>query len=203
MLPYTFTDANGEIKLWGRVETSDDIDALTAANAGLVFVPDIAPNPNSYRYYAVFPGDTYAWVLRPERSADYEVWDYVGNFWYDPRPLAERRDLQWGVIQVAQAAADAEDLEWSGSTFQVDVGSRDKIKEALLDSILATLASEAWSIEWTLADNSTLTMSAADMASMSRALAARTNDNHDKAQDKRALIYASMSPEDITWDSVP
>lgn len=203
MLQYTFVDANGEIKKWGAVETTDDIDALVADNVDLIYLPSIAPNPTSYRYYANNPTGTYAWILRPERAFDFYAWDYVTFVWYDPRDIDERRAAQWDVIKQAQFDADASDFDWLGSLFQVDVISRDKLQEQLLDSILATLAGDPWSIEWTLADDTTLTMDAADMAAMNRALAARTKTHHDKAQDKRALIYASMSPEDFTWDSVP
>lgn len=190
----------GEVVQYGTVPDADSHDAVFGLFPGHVVLGILPPTEGDvyYDYWATPPN----WHTRPDKPHPTSTWDYVTREWSDGN-LDARRGAQWALIQAANVAADAEDLTWSGHSFQTDTLSRERMREAVLDSIIATLAGDPWSIDWTLTDNSTLTLSATAIAAVHRSLAARTDANHQRAQAKWAAIYASSTPEAITWTSTP
>lgn len=199
-LPAPYSDTPGEVVQHGSLASTDDVIELSLLFPGKAVIGTQPPEGvDAYWDYSATPPD---WHVRPARPSPLAEWDYVARVW-GAGNLTARREAQWAVILAANIEADAQNLTWSTHEFQVDTVSRERLREALLDSMLATAAGETWSIVWTLADNGTVTLSAADIAAVHRALAARTDANHQHAQSKRSLINTSTSPEDITWTSTP
>lgn len=186
----------GKVVQSGTAEDLDRVIELSLVFPGTVPLGSLPPLGDTYWDYT--PGE---WVTRPERPNAASTWDYSTRAWVTS--LATRRDAQWALIKAAELEADADPYTWSGHVFQADAVSRRRLQEALLDKLLTEAGGGTYSVEWTLLDNSRLTLSGADLAAVYLGIASRATAVHDKAQDKRALIYASSTPEDITWTSTP
>ncbi len=133
--------------------------------------------------------------LGPEMPSPEHVWCPLDLVWLAPiaKPLNEVKAAMWAKVKQARAAAEYGGFTWDGSTFDSDPISQARITGAV------TLAqtNPAFSIGWTLADNSVRTLSAADMIAVGVALGQHVNACHEKARVLRAEIEAAMTVEDV------
>ena len=129
--------------------------------------------------------------LGPERPSPEHVWCPLNLVWLPPvaKPLNQVKAAMWVKVKQARAAAEYGGFTWDGSTFDSDQISQVRIglnvAQAQMDS--------AFSIGWTLADNSVRTLSAADMIAVGVALGQHVNACHEKARVLRAEIEAAAT----------
>ena len=130
-----------------------------------------------------------------ERPSPEHVWCPLDLVWLPPvaKPLNEVKAAMWVKVKQARAAAEYGGFTWDGSTFDSDPISQARITGAV------TLAqtNPAFSIGWTLADNSVRTLKAADMIAAGVALGQHVNACHERARLLRAEIEAAMTVEDV------
>ena len=131
----------------------------------------------------------------PEKPSPEHVWCPLDLVWLAPiaKPLNEVKAAMWAKVKQARAAAEYGGFTWDGSTFDSDPISQARITGAV------TLAqtNPAFSIGWTLADNSVRTLKAADMIAAGVALGQHVNACHERARLLRAEIEAAMTLEDV------
>jgi hypothetical protein len=119
----------------------------------------------------------------------------------EPAPtLDELKDAAWDRIKARREAEDRMPLPYMGKLLDFDDAGREKLLWALK---AADVAGELFTVDWTCADNSTLTLTVATIAGIPVAAALRSDANHQKARLLREQIDAASTPEElaaITWE---
>lgn len=139
----------------------------------------------------------------PDKPADTDLiawsWSEQADNWVSEPTLDGAKDTKWAAIKAARAAAEVAPLTVDGLTFDADPASQQRIAGAVQ---LATLAPAGWTLDWTLADNTAATLTAAQLVAVSIALGAQVSAAHATARVLRAQIDAATSIYDlnaITW----
>jgi hypothetical protein len=129
----------------------------------------------------------------PTRAEHILRFDGAKLVWHDPRTLADHKAAQWELIKQARSQAEYAGFTWDGSTFDSDTLSQNRITGAVT---LAQL-SPGFTINWTLADNSTRTLNQADMIATGVALGVHVQTQFAKAQGLRLQIDAASTPGQV------
>lgn len=103
----------------------------------------------------------------------------------------------WARIKAARDRAEFGTFTWNGYTFDGDPESQRRIQGAAQLAAMAITAGVPWSIAWTLADNSTITMSAADMIAAGTSLAVSVAGAHNTARALRTQIDAAATQAEL------
>ena len=192
MMRITAVDAVGEQQFTVHASTPEDIAAnITSPLQGVIFPP---PSPTAWWDFT-----THLWVERPAQPTAVHTWDPVLKQWGDPRSLAEAQDQAWQRMKVARERAAAAPFTSMGMVFDY---SPMQINGAFSAAKAAFDAGQDFSVTWTLADNSFVTLSAPQMIQVGLDLVAHVNAAHEHARTKRTAIYAATSipeVEAIEW----
>jgi hypothetical protein len=191
---YSIADADGNF--YSRGTQQAEILALIEVPAGhtLVTTGDF----DGQLFYlaagvvtAYSEAQTTAKHARPRYAAR---WDNTSMAWQDLRTLADVKADQWRSIKDARDAAQYGGFAWDGSTFDSDAVSQGRIQGAVQ---LAGAIGSTFAIDWTLADNTVRTLSAADMLNVGIALGQHVQAQFTKARTLRAQIDAATTAEAV------
>ncbi len=132
-----------------------------------------------------------------EKPTSFHVFDYSTKQWEDPRTLQDFKDAQWLLIKQARKIAINTDLVTPYGVFDSDEGSRKAVTDAVL--MLQTLASMGTptTIDFTLADNTVVTMSTPQMVEVGLLLGQKTQTAYSQARIKRENIDAATTKESV------
>jgi hypothetical protein len=111
--------------------------------------------------------------------------------------------VAWSRIKGARDAAEFGVFTWSGHTFDGDESAQRRLAMAEQAAQRAVAAGLSPTIDWTLADNTAVTLSAQDVIAAFAAMTDNIRAAHDKARALRAQIEAATTVEQleaITWD---
>lgn len=97
---------------------------------------------------------------------------------------------KWDSIKAARAAAEFDSFTWNNSVFDANAEASRHIQDAVQSAVIAQLLSKEFSRVWTLEDNTTVTLSGADMIQVGIALDAHVADAFAHATELRQLIDA-------------
>ncbi len=120
----------------------------------------------------------------------------------DLRDMTRRKLDHWRAIKRARDAAEFGGFTWDGSIFDSDEKSQSRIQGAAQLATLAALASQAFSVDWTLADNSVRTLTGAQMLEVGTAMGVHIMTTHATGRSLRDSIEATTTTEAlelITW----
>lgn len=126
------------------------------------------------------------------------VYNLDTNTWQDLRSLAEARVIKWNEIKNSRSFAEYSGFSWNGNIFDSDPTSQQRLTGAVT---LAQL-NPAFSIEWTLMDNTTITLNSADMLDVGITLGQHVTTQFSCAQALRTDIDNATTLEQvdsITW----
>ena len=169
-------------------------------------------NPNNYGCLELFDVDldnlnNYfiqdgVLVFKPERPSAAHVFDYITKQWVDPRSLAEVRAAQWTAIKAARQAAIEAPIVTSFGNFDATPDAQKSITDAVL--MLQTLAAlgTPTTIDFTLYDNSTATLTTEQMVQVGLMLGAQTQAAYSRGRTLRDQINAAATiaeVESVTW----
>lgn len=133
----------------------------------------------------------------PPEASEHKVFDLISESWIDPRTVGDLRDAKWGLVKQARDAAEYGGFVWDGSTFDSDMVSQSRIQGAAQLATLAQIGGQPFSINWTLADNTVRTLSAADMIGVGNALGMHINTQHGKGRLLRTQLDAAVTLAEI------
>jgi hypothetical protein len=140
------------------------------------------------------------WPEAPTPTA--ELWISNGDLcWHDPVALDQARSNAWAAAKRARDEAEAADFEFDGTLYQPDVA---KITGAVLAALLPRPEGDPFAIDWTVADNSVVTLTAAQVMRLGLTLTDRINAIHQYGRELRALIENAVTPAEAygyTWNS--
>lgn len=112
-----------------------------------------------------------------------------------PKPTFE--ELKQQKIQELKWERDRKEVEtitYNGHAYDYDEKARDRINAAI---IALDLQGEKATIEWTLADNSNVTVTANDLRAVIGAVAVRSNDLHVKYRLAKELVESCESEQEL------
>lgn len=129
-------------------------------------------------------------------------WSNQAMAWVDDRSLSEVREDQWRQIKAAREAAEWGGFDTPFGRFDSDPASQTKIIGAAQLASIALAQGAPFNIEWTLQDNTRVSLDAAQMIAVGAALANHVNAIHQRGRQLRAQIEAAATLADlesITW----
>ncbi len=150
----------------------------------------------------VFPDDRYyveAYTPAPipEQPSNHHRFDFATKQWVDPRTIQDHKQTKWSEIKSARSAAEFGGFTWDGSTFDSDQISQSRIQGAAQLAQLALAQSQPFTIDWTLADNTTRTLDAMQMIQVGVAMGQHIATCHAQARVLRAQLDAAATVEDV------
>lgn len=142
-------------------------------------------------------------AAKAARPAWARRWSNASMQWEDGRTLEQYQDARWEEMKAARAAALVAPLVTNYGTFDADPVSQDNIIRTaqMMQTEAATLQpGETPEDDFTLYDNSVVTLTAGQMVEVALALGARTKAIFATGRALRVAVYAAASREAV--DSV-
>lgn len=108
--------------------------------------------------------------------------------------LDELKTDKLAALKAERDNKEVEPIEYNGNSFDYDEKARDRINAAI---IALEVAGESASLEWTAADNTDVTVTAADLKGIISAVAVRSNALHVAYRAAKEQVAAAQSKEDL------
>lgn len=147
---------------------------------GCVALPD-PPRPSMY----FSKGE---WVDLPEPPSLYHYFDYEIKQWVDPRSLDEIKAQKWTEIKFERDQLEFSGFEFEGNTYDSDQVSQGRIMGAAAAGVDQT---------WTLANNTTVELTALQLQQLYAALQAHIASVHERGRIARQLIFDAETKEQV------
>ena len=125
------------------------------------------------------------------------AWEYEEEEKEQEQPKPTFEELKQQKIQELKWERDrkeVEPIEYNGHTYDYDDKARDRINAAI---IALDLQGEKATIEWTLADNSNITVTANDLRAVIGAVAVRSNTLHVAYRTAKEKVEACESEQEL------
>ena len=110
------------------------------------------------------------------------------------KTLDELKADKLEALKAERDTKEVEPIEYNGHLYDYDDKARDRINAAI---IALELAGAEASIEWTCADNTDATVTAADLRNIIAAVAVRSNTLHIAYRTAKTAVEAAESKEDL------
>lgn len=138
----------------------------------------------------------------PAQPSPHHVWDWQTKTWADPRTLDDLKATKWAEIKLARDAAERVPLVTQLGTFDADPKGRTNLTDTIL--LLQSLAAigQPAEIDFTLADNTVVSLSLQQMVMVGIALGNQVQGAYNTGRQLRGLIDAATSAgqlDAIAW----
>lgn len=194
---YSFASASGEFTGVTFTGSAEALEINTPA--GCIAVP--GAHDRLCRRYDAEAADVVAW--QPPAPSDTTLtawsWDADAERWQPVPTLASHQAAAWARIKAARADAETAPITVGLYTFDADDSSQQRIAGAVQMASLAVAAGQGadFSISWTLADNTTATLSATEIIAVGLSLGQQISAAHARSRVLRAQIDAATSAEEL------
>lgn len=141
-------------------------------------------------------GNAEGWLVSPEGSFP------GGALIAGDTDLAFAKSVKWGEMKQRRDKAESDGFPYLGMQFDSDSRSVQRITVAVMAAQAALAAGQPFEMDWTAADNSSVTLTAEQMLGMPAALAIYGNELHRVARQLREQIEAAQTVAEvdvITW----
>lgn len=132
--------------------------------------------------------DLHQFVSIGKAPTPHHIFDYAFKQWVDPRTLDEIKSQKWQEIKKQRDALEFGGFEFDGGIYDSDTVSQGRILGASIAGVEQV---------WTLADNTTRLLTAAQLQQLYAALQIHTAAAHERGRIARQLIYEATSKEQI------
>lgn len=166
-------------RILGRIQGTDEIIELNMPD-GCVAVDD----PPGEHYYYMHPN----WIPMPPRPDGFNEFDYTTKQWIDPRTLDEIKTQKWAEIKSGRDSLEFGGFEFEGNTYDSDQVSQGRITGAAVAGVDQI---------WTLADNTTIDLSASQLQQLYAALQAHIANAHERGRIARQLIHEAETKDQV------
>lgn len=131
----------------------------------------------------------YEWVSPPPKPEGiWYTFDYVAKQWIDPRSLDEIKAQKWSEIKSQRDQLEFGGFEFEGSIYDSDQVSQGRIMGAAAAGVDQT---------WTLANNTTVELTALQLQQLYAALQAHIAGVHERGRIARQLIFEAETKEQV------
>ena len=128
------------------------------------------------------------WYAAEGKPSENHIYDYDLKDWIDPRTLDEIKAQRWTEIKYERDSLEFGGFEYKGNVYDSDQGSQGRIMGAVLAGVDQT---------WTLADNTTVNLTASQLQQLYAELQAHIASVHERGRIARQLIYDAETKEEV------
>ena len=182
---FAIFSANGEIS---RILTCSESAVHGNLHQGESFC-EVAAEVSDDTHYV----DAGVAVPIPANTDQNKTFDYTTKQWIDQRTLDEVKTQQWELIKRSRTQAEYAGFMWDGSKFDSDQISQARITGA----VSLAMMSPTFSIVWTLFDNTTRTLSQADMLQVGGALGTHVATQFAIGVSLREQIFNATTTSEV------
>lgn len=161
------------------INAPDDVIALNTPD-GCIALPD---PPRMSMYYS-----NDVWLDLPGSPSPHHVFDYEIKDWIDPRTLGEIKTQKWVEIKALRDQIEFGGFEFEGNLYDSDPVSQGRVMSAAIAGVDQV---------WTLADNSTVELTATQLQQLYVALQTHIADVHERGRIARQLICEAETKEAV------
>ncbi len=137
---------------------------------------------------AYWDGGIQQFVELPDKPSKYHTFDYAIKEWVDLRTLDEIKAQKWVEIK-----SERDRIEFGGFEFEGDIYDSDQVSQGrILGASIAGVDQV-----WTLANNSTISLSASQLQQLYAALQTHTALVHERGRIAREAIMSATTKEDV------
>ena len=176
-------DRATSVDIYGRVLgifANSSLDFIEANNHGIL----IFDSPKQKTDY----WDGSAFVSIGEPPSTHHTFNYTTKQWIDPRSIDEIKAQKWAEIKSQRDQLEFGGFEFEGNTYDSDQVSQGRIMGAAAADVDQV---------WTLADNTTVGLSAAQLQQLYATLQAHIASVHERGRIARLAIKAATSKEEV------
>ena len=159
------------------------VDLNTPDQAYFVDDPDHAIDRTDY-----FDSNMQAFVSIGDAPTDNHKFDYSFKQWIDTRTLDEIKVQKWAEIKSQRDQLEFGGFEFEGNIYDSDQVSQGRIMGATIAGVDQV---------WTLADNTTVSLTASQSQQLYAALQAHISSVHERGRIARHLIYEGETKEEV------
>ena len=116
------------------------------------------------------------------------TYNYMTHQWEDSRDLDEIKDQKWYDIKTARDQLEFGGFEFEGGIYDSNQVSQGRIMGAVSAGVEQT---------WTLADNTTVDLTASQLQQLYAALQAHIASVHERGRIARQLIFEAETKEEV------
>ena len=116
------------------------------------------------------------------------TFDYTIKQWIDPRSLDEIKAQKWAEIK-----SERDRLEFGGFTFEGNIYDSDQVSQGRIMGAVSAGVDQTW----TLADNTTVSLTASQLQQLYAALQAHIASVHERGRIARQLIFDAETKEEV------
>ena len=128
------------------------------------------------------------WYAAEGKPSENHIYDYDLKDWIDLRTLDEIKTQKWAEIKSQRDQLEFDGFEFEGNIYDSDQVSQDRIMGAAVAGIDQT---------WTLADNTTVSLTASQLQQLYVALQAHVSSVHDRGRIAREAINTTTFKEEV------
>lgn len=142
---------------------------------------DIQPNLSDY-----WNGNAFVSIGEPPST--HHIFDYTTKQWIDPRSLDEIKAQKWAEIKTERDQLEFGGFEFGGNIYDSNQVSQGRIMGAALAGVDQV---------WTLADNTTVNLTASQLQQLYAALQAHIAGVHERGRIARQLIFEAETQDQV------
>lgn len=128
------------------------------------------------------------WHAAEGKPSENHIYDYDLRVWVDPRTLDEIKAQRWAEIKSQRDQLEFGGFEFDGGIYDSDQVSQSRIMGAAVAGVDQV---------WTLADNTTVDLSASQLQQLYAALQAHIASVHERGRIARQLIFDAETKEQV------
>jgi hypothetical protein len=123
-----------------------------------------------------------------ESPSHFHIFDYSIKQWIDPRTLDEIKDQKWSSIK-----AERDTLEFGGFVYNSNTYDSDQVSQGRIMGAASAGVDQVW----TLADNTTVELTAQQLKELYIALQSHIANAHERGRVARQAIYEATTAEQV------
>jgi hypothetical protein len=175
----------GETKYTILASTADEVSATSLVNEAA-----------SFAYSQMYFGAGEFHQL-PTKPSQYHAWNWGTFVWDDTRTLDQIKAAQWATIKAAREVDMTAPLTTPYGAFDATTEAQKSITDAVLMLQTLTAMGAPTSIDFTLADNSVVTLTTEQMVTVGLLLGQRTQQLYAQGRIKRDAINAATTAAEV------
>ena len=122
------------------------------------------------------------------KKVPYHVFNYETRQWVDTRAIDELKSQKW-----AEVKSQRDQLEFGGFEFEGNVYDSDQVSQGRIMGAVSAGVDQTW----TLADNTTVNLTASQLQQLYSALQAHIANVHERGRTARQLISDAETKEEV------